>query len=87
MTTLHVKVYSGLRCTYCNAAKRLLDSKGVEYEEILIDDDPALCEEMEKLSQRTSVPQIFIGETHIGGFDDLAELNREGKLNGLLGLD
>ena len=87
MTTPNVKVYSGRLCTYCNAAKRLLDSKGIQYQEILIDDDPALRTEMEQLSQRTSVPQIFIGDTHVGGFDDLAELNREGKLNGMLGLD
>ena len=87
MTTPDIKVYSGRLCTYCNAAKRLLDSKGVQYQEILIDDDQAVREEMEKLSGRTSVPQIFIGDAHVGGFDDLAELNREGKLNGMLGLD
>jgi glutaredoxin 3 len=87
MTTPNVKVYSGRLCTYCNAAKRLLDSKGVKYQEIMIDDDQAIREEMEKLSGRTSVPQIFIGDTHVGGFDDLAELNREGKLAGMLGLE
>lgn len=87
MTTPHIKVYSGRLCTYCNAAKRLLDNKGVQYEEVLVDDDPAIREEMEQLSQRTSVPQIFIGDTHVGGFDDLAELNREGKLDGMLGLE
>tara|TARA_R110002096_G_scaffold196928_20_gene379912 strand:+ start:2081 stop:2344 length:264 start_codon:yes stop_codon:yes gene_type:complete len=86
MTTPNIKVYSGRLCTYCNAAKRLLDSKDAQYEEILIDDDPALREEMEKLSGRTSIPQIFIGDTHVGGFDDLAELNREGKLNDMLGV-
>lgn len=86
-TTPNIKVYSGRLCTYCNAAKRLLDSKGVSYQEIMIDDDPAIREEMEKLSQRTSVPQIFIGDTHVGGFDDLAELNQEGKLDELLGLN
>ena len=87
MTTPNIKVYSGRLCTYCNAAKRLLDSKGVKYDEILIDDDQAIRDEMEKLSGRTSVPQIFIGDTHVGGFDDLAELNREGKLNAMLGLE
>lgn len=87
MTTPHIKVYSGKLCTYCNAAKRLLESKGVAYEEINVDDDPKIREEMETLTQRTSVPQIFIGETHVGGFDDLAELNREGKLNSMLGID
>ncbi len=87
MTTPNIKVYSGNLCPYCTAAKRLLESKGVQYEEVNIDTDPAIRAEMEKLSQRTSVPQIFIGDTHVGGFDDLAELNREGKLNPMLGLD
>lgn len=79
-----VKVYSGRLCTYCVAAKRLLDKKGVEYEEVMVDDDPALRAEMERLSQRQTVPQIFIGEHHVGGYDDLAELHREGKLDELL---
>lgn len=79
-------VYSGRLCTYCNAAKRLLDNKGVKYKEIMVDDDPALREEMEQRSKRNTIPQIFIGDTHVGGFDDLAELNRDGKLDGMLGL-
>ena len=87
MTTPNIKVYSGNLCPYCNAAKKLLESKGVTYEEINVDGDPAMREQMEQLSQRTSVPQIFIGDTHVGGFDDLAELNREGKLNAMLGLE
>jgi glutaredoxin 3 len=79
-------VYSGRLCTYCNAAKRLLDKKGVQYNEIMVDNDPALREEMEQRSKRNTVPQIFIGDIHVGGFDDLAELNREGRLDGMLGL-
>ena len=86
MSTPHIKIYSGNLCPYCNAAKKLLAGKGVSYEEINVDKDSAQRAVMEKLSQRTSVPQIFIGETHVGGFDDLAELNRAGKLNQLLGL-
>lgn len=82
--SLEIKVYSGNLCPYCNAAKRLLDSKGVSYQEINVDTDPSQREHMEQLSQRTSVPQIFINDQHIGGFDDLAELNREGKLDTLL---
>lgn len=82
----NIIVYSGRLCTYCNAAKRLLDKKGVKYKEIMVDDDPALREEMEQRSKRNTIPQIFIGDTHIGGFDDLAELNRDGKLDGMLGL-
>ena len=82
----NIIVYSGRLCTYCNAAKRLLDNKGVKYKEIMVDDDPALREEMEQRSKRNTIPQIFIGDTHVGGFDDLAELNRDGKLDGMLGL-
>jgi glutaredoxin 3 len=82
----NIIVYSGRLCTYCNAAKRLLDKKGVKYKEIMVDDDPALREEMEQRSKRNTIPQIFIGDTHVGGFDDLAELNRNGKLDGMLGL-
>ena len=82
----NIIVYSGRLCTYCNAAKRLLDKKGVKYKEIMVDDDPALRKEMEQRSKRNTIPQIFIGDTHVGGFDDLAELNRDGKLDGMLGL-
>ena len=82
-----VKVYSGRLCTYCMAAKRLLDKKGIVYEEIMVDDDPALRDEMERLSKRQTVPQIFIGDTHVGGYDDLAELHREGKLDQLLDIN
>lgn len=87
MTTPNIKVYSGNLCPYCTAAKRLLDSKGVQYEEINVDSDPAVRAEMEEICQRTSIPQIFIGDTHVGGFDELAELNRDGELNPMLGLD
>jgi len=79
-----VKIYSGHLCSYCNAAKKLLEKKGVAYNEINVDEDPALRAEMEKLSQRQSVPQIFIGDFHVGGFDDMVELQREGKLDDLL---
>jgi glutaredoxin 3 len=84
MNTPNIIIYSGNRCTYCNAAKRMLDNKGVEYIEINIDEDPAKREEMMERSKRQTVPQIFIGETHVGGFDDMAELNSEGKLDDLL---
>lgn len=87
MSTPEVLIYSGHRCAYCNAAKKMLDSKGVEYTEINIHDDPAKAEEMVERTKRQTVPQIFIGETHIGGFDDMAELNSEGKLDELLGIE
>ena len=86
MSNPEIIIYSGHRCAYCNAAKRLLDSKGAEYTEINVDEDPELRNEMVERTKRQSVPQIFIGELHVGGFDDLSELNHEGKLNELLGL-
>ncbi|MXY14643.1 MAG: glutaredoxin 3 [Proteobacteria bacterium] len=84
MNTSEVVIYSGNRCAYCNAAKRLLDSKNVGYTEINVDEDPARREEMVRRTQRQTVPQIFIGERHVGGFDDLSELNQSGGLDELL---
>ncbi len=84
MSTSEVVIYSGNRCAYCNAAKRLLDSKNVSYTEINVDEDPARREEMMRRTQRQTVPQIFIGEQHVGGFDDLSELNQSGGLDELL---
>lgn len=82
-----VIVYSTHYCSYCLRAKWLLNHKGVDFEEILIDSDRSLRHEMERLSGRASVPQIFIGEQHIGGYDDMVELNRKGLLDSLLGID
>jgi glutaredoxin 3 len=66
-------------------AERLLLSKGVtEIEKIRVDTDPNLREEMMNLTQRRTVPQIFIGATHVGGFDDLSRLNQSGELDALL---
>ncbi len=79
-----VKVYSGRLCAYCTAAKRLLDKKGIQYEEIMVDTDTAIRAEMERLSNRQTIPQIFIGDTHVGGYDDLAELHHSGELDKLL---
>ncbi len=84
MSNSAVTIYTGNRCAYCNAAKRLLDSKEVKYTEINVDDDPALREEMMTRTKRQSVPQILIGDLHVGGFDDLAELTHDGKLDKLL---
>ena len=84
MSNSAVTIYTGNRCAYCNAAKRLLDSKEVKYTEINVDDGPAIREEMMTRTKRQSVPQIFIGDLHVGGFDDLAELNHDGKLDKLL---
>ncbi len=82
-----VKVYTGGFCPYCVAAKRMLKQKGVEFKELQVDRDPELRQRMEALSGRQSVPQIFIGDLHVGGYDDMAALNRKGELDRLLGLD
>jgi glutaredoxin 3 len=79
-----IVVYSGRFCGYCTAAERLLKSKNVEYELIKVDEDPAMFEHMMKISGRRTIPQIFIDDYHVGGFDDLAALNQSGKLDGLL---
>ena len=84
MSTPEVTIYTGHRCAYCNAAKKMLDSKSVIYDEINVHDNPSKMEEMVERTKRQTVPQIFIGEFHVGGFDDMAELNGEGKLDALL---
>jgi len=79
-------MYSTRVCPYCIMAERLLVSKGVEItEKILVDQDPVRREEMMSRTGRRTVPQIFIGETHVGGFDDLSALDKAGKLDPLLG--
>lgn len=80
-----VTMYTSAQCTYCVRAKQLLSSKGVSgINEIRIDLDPAEREKMMSITGRRTVPQIFIGDTHVGGFDDLAALNSAGKLEPLL---
>ena len=81
-----VKMYSTLTCPYCQQAKALLKQRGVEaIEDIRVDLDPGQRSKMMKLTGgRRTVPQIFIGETHVGGCDDLVELDRQGGLLPLL---
>ncbi len=79
-----VKMYTTDWCGYCSAAKRLLRNKGVTFEEINVGAQPELRAEMEQLSGRRTVPQIFINGAHIGGFDDMAALDKQGKLDELL---
>lgn len=79
-----VIVYSSDYCPYCIRAKQLLQSKGVAFEEIRVDGKPQLRAEMSQKAGRTSVPQIWIGTTHVGGCDELYALERAGKLDGLL---
>ena len=79
-----VEIYTTPTCPYCHAAKALLSDKGVEYDEITVL-DPALRETMtQRAHGRRTVPQIFVGATHVGGYDDLAALERQGKLDPLL---
>lgn len=80
-----VIMYATRICPYCMAADRLLKQKGVEFEKILVDKHPEERATMEKLSGRHTVPQIFIGDTHVGGCDDLYDLESSGELDTLLG--
>lgn len=80
-----VKMYTTLVCPYCQRAKMLLKQRGVEaIDEIRIDLDPAQRDQMMSLTGRRTVPQIFIGDTHVGGYDDMAALDRRGQLDPLL---
>lgn len=79
-----VVMYGTLFCPYCMRARKLLKSKHVDFIEIRVDSDRSLRKEMERLSRRDTVPQIFIGQTHVGGYDDLAALNRKGELDSML---
>lgn len=83
-----VTLYTTAHCPYCIRARNLLDRKGVEYTDIRIDEKPEMRNEMERLSNGvTSVPQIFIDDFHVGGFDDMAELDMDGELDQRLGLN
>lgn len=79
-----VTIYGNNSCPFCGAARMLLTKKGVEFDDVLVNADPAKRAEMQERSGRTSVPQIFIGETHVGGFDELDELDRSGQLDEML---
>ena len=79
-----VIVYSSDYCPYCIRAKQLLKSKNVAFEEIRVDGKPQVRAEMVNKAKRTSVPQIWIGSTHVGGCDELFALERAGELDALL---
>ena len=79
-----VEIYTTPTCPYCHAAKSLLREKGVDYTEITVL-DPELREKMtQRAHGRRTVPQIFVGDTHVGGYDDMAALDRRGGLDQLL---
>src|SRR5215470_9602250 len=81
-----IDIYTTRFCSYCNAAKRLLSQKGVEFTEIDVSGDAKGRGDMvARANGRMTVPQIFIGATHVGGYDDLYALDRAGKLDPLLG--
>ena len=80
-----VEIYTKFGCPYCARAKRLLEEKGVEYEEHEINSVPGKRDEMmERSNGRHTVPQVFIDGRHVGGSDDLAELERAGELDPML---
>ena len=77
-------MYATAACPFCQSAERLLRDKGVEFEKIRVDLQPELRAQMQEKSGRRTVPQIWIGERHVGGCDDLYALDRQGKLDPLL---
>jgi glutaredoxin 3 len=80
-----VRMYSTAVCPFCNRAEMLLNSKGVtDIEKIRVDLDPRLREEMTSKTGRRTVPQIYIGDRHVGGFEELAALEHAGRLDALL---
>jgi len=83
-STPTITLYTTAVCPYCVAAKNFLKSKGRDWQEVRIDLDPAERERMIERTRRTSVPQIFIGDVHVGGYDDMMALHRAGKLEPLL---
>jgi glutaredoxin 3 len=79
-----IEIYTTQTCPYCIAAKALLKKKGAAYTEIDVGADPAIRAAMTERAGRRSVPQIFIGGTHVGGCDDLHGLDHDGKLDAML---
>jgi glutaredoxin 3 len=79
-----IQIYTTNICPYCMMAKRLLDKKGVSYTEINVDAESGLKEKMMLKTNRRTVPQIYIGDYHVGGFDELYALDQQKKLDDLL---
>lgn len=84
MSKLPVIIYGNDTCTYCGAARMLLTKKGVRFEDVLVNRDAERLAEMRARSGNTAVPQIFVGDAHVGGFDELYELDKNGGLDKLL---
>lgn len=83
-TKKSVTVYGNATCPYCGAARMLLTRKAVRFEDIIVTDDPLLLAEMEERSGNRTVPQIFVGDISIGGFDELCALDKSGELDKML---
>ena len=81
---MQIIIYSSILCQYCHAAKALFNKLNLEYKEILIDNNPTVKKQMINLSNRNTVPQIFFGDKHVGGYDDLQKLNKEGLIFNLI---
>jgi glutaredoxin 3 len=80
-----VVIYGDEYCAYCAAARMLFTKKGVAFEDVLVSRDPARFDEMQaKTGGRRSIPQVFVGDVHIGGFDDVCALDKSGELDNLL---
>ena len=79
-----VVMYATSSCPYCMMAKRLLDGKGVKYQIIDVGNDPQKWADMEAKTGRNTVPQVFIGDHHVGGFDDLSAADKRGEIDPLL---
>jgi glutaredoxin 3 len=77
-------MYTETYCPFCNRAKQLLESKGISWEEVDLDAEPDRRAEMVERSGRTTVPQIWIADTHVGGCDELVELEARGQLDSML---
>ena len=84
LTSPRITLYSSAICPYCVAAKNFLKSKGLAWTEVRIDTDPEERQRMIALAKRTSVPQIFVGDVHVGGYDDMMAMHRAGKFEPLL---
>lgn len=79
-----IEIYSKLTCGFCRRAKTLLEEKGLDFEEYLIDKERGMRERMIELSGRRTVPQVFIGGRHVGGYDELHALEANGRLDPLI---
>lgn len=80
-----IDIYTSSACPYCIQAKKLLEAKNVSYNEKLVDTNPEyIAEAMKRSGGRRTVPQIFINDTHVGGYDEMAELEKKGALDAML---